>query len=375
MGRLAAGQGSRVRCSMDTKLPPYVCTFKDRHGKRRWRFRRKGKTAYLPGEPGSPEFEAAYASALAGRPVPQAEIRRLPTAASPKSLRAAWRILVERTADWQALKPETQARQTAIAERFFAARVVETDPAVYGDLPIADMERRHVKMILAQWSDTPHAAGHILRLIRKLITVALDEEWITTDPTYRLKYRPAYKGWRAWTERERATFEKRWPIGTTPRLVYALTLYTGQRRSDVAVMKWSDIEDNGIHVVQKKTGKTLWIPLHAALVEVLNATERKGDTILVTQYDKPFSDKALGMRMLDWTRSAKLPPGATMHGLRKTLGKLLAEHGATTRQIMDILGHSDIAHAELYTREAEQKRLATDGMRTLAVINGGKTGV
>ena len=360
---------------MDTTLPPYVSTFKDRHGKSRWRFRRKGKTSYLPGKPGSPEFKAAYDAALAGKPVPKAEIKRLPTAASPKSLKAAWRILITRTADWQALKPETQARQTAIAERFFATRVVESSPEVYGNLPIAEMERRHVKMILAQFSDTPHAAGHILRLIRKLITVALDEEWITTDPTYRLKYRPAYKGWRAWTEKERAAFEERWPIGTTPRLVYALTLYTGQRRSDVARMKWSDIENNGIHVVQKKTGKVLWIPLHKALVEAMNATNMRGETILVTQYGKPFSDKALGMRMLDWTRSAKLSPGATMHGLRKTLGKLLAEHGATTRQIMDILGHSDIAHAELYTREAEQRRLAEDGMRTLAVINGGKAGV
>jgi len=360
---------------MDTTLPPYVCTFKDRHGKSRWRFRRKGKTSYLPGVPGSPEFMAAYDAALAGRPVLQAEIRRLPTAASPKSLRAAWRILITRTAEWQALKPQTQARQTAIAEHFFNARVVESDPSVYGDMSIVDMERRHVKMILAQWSDTPHAAGHILRLIRKLITVALDEEWITIDPTYRLKYRPAYKGWRAWTEKERAAYEERWPIGTTPRLVYALTLYTGQRRSDVVKMKRTDIENNGIHVVQKKTGRALWIPLHADLVAVMRATNLQGETILVTQYGKPFSEKALGMRMLAWTRAAGLPPGATMHGLRKTLGKLLAEHGATTRQIMDILGHTDIAHAELYTREAEQRRLASDGMRTLAVINGGKAGV
>jgi site-specific recombinase XerD len=44
---------------------------------------------------------------------------------------------------------------------------------------------------------------------------------------------------------------------------------------------------------------------------------------------------------------------------------MLAESGATTRQIMAILGHDDINHAELYTREAEQRRLAADGMRKL----------
>lgn len=35
-----------------------------------------------------------------------------------------------------------------------------------------------------------------------------------------------------------------------------------------------------------------------------------------------------------------------MHGLRKTMGKLLAERKATTREIMDVLGHTDIQHAE-----------------------------
>jgi hypothetical protein len=33
---------------------------------------------------------------------------------------------------------------------------------------------------------------------------------------------------------------------------------------------------------------------------------------------------------------------------------------------MAVLGHDDIAHAELYSREAEQRRLASEAMRKLA---------
>jgi hypothetical protein len=101
----------------------------------------------------------------------------------------------------------------------------------------------------------------------------------------------------------------------------------------------------------------------------LEATERRGDYVVLTQYGRPFSAKALGMRMQDWTRAAGLAPGHTLHGLRKTLGKMLAESGATTRQIMAI---HDINHAELYTREAEQRRLAADGMRKLTGAKLGK---
>ena len=76
---------------------PHAGSYQDRHSKRRWRFRRAGKTIQLPGSPGQPEFEAAYAAALEGRPVQRAEVHRLPTAAAPKSLRAAWRILISET--------------------------------------------------------------------------------------------------------------------------------------------------------------------------------------------------------------------------------------------------------------------------------------
>jgi len=344
---------------------PHAGSYLDRHGKRRWRFRRAGKTIQLPSAPGQPDFEAAYAAALAGRPIEKDKVRRLPTSANPQSLRAAWRILITETLEWKQLDPETQYSQTLIAERFLQSPVIEGEPMTFGDVAVADFQRKHIQAILARRSNTPHAASHLLRMIRKLTGVALDQEWIENDPTYRVKFRPKYRGWKAWPDEARAKFEALWPIGSTPRLAYALALYFGHRRSDIAKVKWSDLEAAGGNVVQQKTGKALWIPMHPELATVLEATQRAGEYVLMTQYGRPFSVKALGMRMQKWTIKAGLPLGHTLHGLRKTLGKMLAEHGATTRQIMSILGHDDITHAELYTREAEQRVLATDGMRRL----------
>jgi hypothetical protein len=54
-----------------------------------------------------------------------------------------------------------------------------------------------------------------------------------------------------------------------------------------------------------------------------------------------------------------------LHGLRKTLGKALAEHRATTRELMDMLGHDNIEHAELYSREAEQRLMASSAMEKI----------
>lgn len=348
---------------------PFASSYQDRHGKTRWRFRRKGKTITLP-DPTDAGFNEAYSAAVEGRAPRKAEVRKLPTAAEPKSLRAAFRILTTNTPEWKALDPETRRSQTLIAERFLRSAVVDGEPLTYGEVAVADLQRRHIKAILAKRSKTPHAAAHLLRLIRKLTGVALDEEWIEYDPTYRISYRPAYKGWKAWPADALAKFEARWPVGTTPRTAYALARWFGHRRSDVARVKWDHLESDAGSVTQKKTGKTLWLPMHDELRAALEATERRGEYVLLTQYREPFSPKALGMRMQGWTKAAGIAPGHTLHGLRKTLGAHLAEEGATTRQIMAILGHDDIQHAELYTREAEQKTLAAEGMRKLSKSRG-----
>jgi integrase len=341
---------------------PNASPYKDRHGKERWRFRRAGKTVSLPHAPGHPEFEEAYRAVVEGREPRKAQVVKLPGAAEPRSFRAAWRKVVTETPEWQALAAVSQFKQTAIAEAFFASKVAPDSALVWGDAPIADVERRHIRGILAERNSTPHAAKHLLTLIRKMLDVAIDENWIKTDPAYRLKYRPETKGWRAWTAAERAAYELRWPIGTTPRLAYALALWLGNRRGDVATIKPGDIIDGAAYVTQEKTGRSLVIPITPMLQEVLAATDMTRATILTTAYGEPFSSKSLTGAMAHWTKMAGLAPGCTMHGLRKTLGKLLAESGATTRQIMDTLGHTSITHAELYSREADQVRLAKDGM-------------
>ena len=55
----------------------------------------------------------------------------------------------------------------------------------------------------------------------------------------------------------------------------------------------------------------------------------------------------------------------SMHGLRKSLGVKLALADATTRQLMEALGHTSIAYAELYSREASKIRLAVQAFDNL----------
>ena len=325
----------------------------------------------LPGQPGEAKFDAAYDSIVAGMALPatvpvspaaSAGIVQHPKTVLPKSLRAAWLIVTTSTPEWKRMQFDTRQRQSVIAETFLNARVNAKLPTVWGDVPIAELRRRHIKAIIAERQVTLHVTKQLLGLIRKMITAAMDAEWIDIDPSYGVSFQPEYKGWRAWTREEMDMFEERWPIGTTPRLAYSLALWLGNRRGDVCSLDVDAVGPEGVKVVQGKTGRPLIVPITPMLRDVLSATDLSDGTILKTIHGRPFSAKSITGRMQEWTRMAGLPPGCTLHGLRKTLGKMLAEGGATTRQIMDTLGHTNIKHAELYSKEADQQRLSRDGM-------------
>lgn len=359
-----------------TNLRPY----KDRHGKQRWRYRRNGRTVSIPGQPGDEAFEAAYSAALAGKAKP-VEVVRHPNAALPRTLKAAWRLHVQ-TPEWKALRQNTKNQYIDRAERLLAMPAVEGGTLTFADVVVSELKRRHVKDLLGRMSDRPHSAADCLTMLKKMIVVALDEEWILHDPTHKLKYAPKIIGHRAWTDDERAKFEAYYPLGTMPRKVYATALYTGQRRGDLVRFREADFSTDQLDFVQEKTGKRLKLPVLPQLRHALKAGPHNGEFVLGTERGAKRSAEGLTNDFGRWTARAGLDPGCTIHGLRKTLGKLLAESRATTRELMDALGHDAIAHAELYSREAEQERMAKSAFGKVAkrlrprlqVVGGEPTG-
>ena len=343
------------------QLPAGVTSFQDRHGKTRYRFRRGGLPArYLPGTPGTEEFERVYRDALAG----VSRKPKRPPRFEARTLAAAW-ALVRASVDWKKLKPISQEQQSNVAERFLSMPIALGETQTFGQMPFAGLRRSHVKAILGRF-ESPHASEAILRLLRKLCLAALNSEWIENDPTFRVKFRAKLIGHRAWTDAELAQYEARWAIGTPQRTGYALALYSGQRRGDVAAMMWTAYDGAGIAVTQEKTGAPLWIPAHPQLKTILDPMNRMAPAILIGPHRHGYTRESFGNLMADAIAAAGLPDACRLHGLRKSAGRCLAEAGATTRMIMAVLGHKTLKEAEQYTRDVEQKKLAQAGIEQWA---------
>lgn len=335
----------------------HVHKLRHRDGRPRYVLRIPGcRTKTIPGEPGTPEFMAAYARAVEEAAPPQPRL-------APGSLDAL-AVSYYSSPAFAALRPSTQ-----VAYR----RLVEELRAGYGARPVRLLEPRHVEAMIAQKTGMPTAANHRLRMLRTLMAHAIKTGMIGRDPTHGVERVPYQTdGYHTWTEAEIDQFEAHWPSGSRERLAFALLLYTGQRRSDVVRMGRQHLREvpiDGRHVrvievTQEKTRKRLAVPIHAALAAEIDQVPKDLLPFLRTGFGKPFSPRGFYNLFVAWAKAAGLPAGRSPHGLRKAAGRRLAEAGASAHQIMSVLGVT-LETAVIYTREAEQMRMAVAGMERI----------
>jgi enterobacteria phage integrase len=163
-------------------------------------------------------------------------------------------------------------------------------------------------------------------------------------------------------------FEGRWILGTKQRTAYELMLNAGTARMDVHRITWAQIDRDGndIGYTRHKSKVPVMMGISHRLAAALDAAPRDHVTVINTEFGRPFTVDGVSGFMRDAISAAGLPLDCKPHGLRKTLGRLLADAGATTHDIMSALGHRTLAQAEKYTREADRRR---GGRRAVLQLN------
>jgi integrase len=326
----------------------YVHGFRDRHGKPRHYFRRGGfKRVALPGLPGSTEYMAAYAEALAN--APPAEIGACRTIAGTVNAVIVGYLA---SAAFGNLAPTSQQQYR---------RIFEGLRRDHGDRRIATLERRHVTFMIE--AKPPAAARDFLRCLRLLVQYAIKIGIRADDPTVGIRVAmPKTEGFRTWSEDDVAAFEAAYPIGTKPRLALVLLLNTALRCADVVRVGRGNVRGGTIHITQQKTGAALAIPVTTDLAEAINATAPSDHVVfLVSERGQAFTARAFSKWFVKQCRRAELK-GLSAHGLRKAACRRLAEAGCSANEIGAISGHRSLNEVARYTRAADQARMARNAM-------------
>ena len=330
-------------------LPDWVTSFKDRHGKTRYRFRRKGFRQHcFVHAPGTPEFMAEYQSCLDGiaaEPVRPGADRFTP--GSFDDLISRWYV----SGEFEKIRDRTKTVYRNDIERWRRR---------YGSAMVCDLSPKHVVAMMAERLPHKTSANNLRKRLGQLMQFAISIELATSNPVRAVKpYEIEGDGHHSWTDDEIAQYEARHPLGTQARLMFDLLLWTGQRRGDVRTLGPVHVKGNRLEFYQEKRKgkKALSIPIMAPLAESILATPTGKFTFLVTRSGTAYGRDSIGNLFAGWCAEAGLT-NCSAHGLRKAAARRLAEAGCTNQEIKSWTGHDTDAEVSRYTKAASDKTLS-----------------
>lgn len=354
----------KVGAMTTDKLPPNVRPVRDRHGKVRYRFRRKGwPNAYLPGEPGSAEFHLAYAEIQERGPATKGSTQS-PRPVTPRSLDDLY-ARMKRSAAWRNKKPNTQLTQARVYERFLGR--IDRKGRRYGERPVASVTVGWLDGIFGDMAATPGAANDLRKKLKVLLEYACAIEWRDANPARHTAKFADGDGFHTWTDAEIHQFREKHELGTMARLTLELALNTAARRCNVAELTRDNLRAERIVVAHVKGNNEVSVPMLAATREAIESLPAAPIRhLVVNKFGRPFSVGGLGNRFRKWCDEAGLPQ-CSMHGLRKAVARLLAEAGASDAEGMAVTGHKKAATFVHYRDNANRARLADSGLGRLVV--------
>ena len=253
-----------------------------------------------------------------------------------------------------------------------------------GRRPIRGVTRRDIIELLDNVADNrgPIMANRVLAAVRKLFNWAIARDIIEASPVVGIeKPGEETKRERVLTDGEiREVWNAAESIGYPYGHLAKALLLTGQRRAEVAGMRWAEVDaGEGVWTIpQERTKNKLAheVPLSPAVRGLLASVPHVGDCVFKTGRtgDKPLNSFTVAKERLDAailearnTRAqgerrgkAEPMPHWTLHDLRRTMRTRLSKLGVTPEIAERAIGHIPTGVRAVYDRHQfhEEKRAA-----------------
>jgi integrase len=217
----------------------------------------------------------------------------------------------------------------------------------------------------------PIIANRVLAAIRAMFNWALRRGIIEATPAA-LVERPGEE-----TRRERTLNSEEirilWPRFASLEYPFGpffqMTLVTGQRREEVARMRWADVDmDAQLWILPAEATKAARghaVPLSPLAMALLKDLPKLGTYVFTTARDRPISGFSKAKTRLDamgGSSNATTPAPWTIHDLRRTAATEMGRLGVSRFVIGKVLNHADRSVTGIYDRHLylQEKRHALE---------------
>lgn len=333
--------------------------YADRHGGKRYRFRKTGwPTYHFKNKPGTDEFAIEYRDALnAGGSGIAATNAPAPYSMDDLAAR------LYRSPAWLRTAASTQKTYRGVIDRYLDTK--NARGRRYGTYPVKQVTLGGLEAHLAAYNDRPGAAATLRKALKKLFKYAQRLGWIKTNPAADTDPIPTKsKGWHTWTDEEIARFRSYWQLGTMARLTFELAMNTAARRINLAALERDHLVNGRWQIAHVKGNDETSVAITTEARAALDAMPAAPIRHLITgAHGKPYSVEGLSNRFRKWAREADCP--TNIHGIRKGVSRILAESGATPLEGRAITGHKTDRTFAHYAAAADRARLADSAQARL----------
>ena len=298
--------------------------------------------------PGSPEYIAELAAALAGRT--KGDRTRL------SGLIAAYK------ADDAWLKDVSDKTKKSWSRWLDQ---IQTD---FGELRIVQFDRPiltvHIRKWRDKWKATPRAADVSLEVFSRVLSFGQAEGLLQNNVVRNIP--SLYRNNRAsiiWTDEDLAALA----AVAAPEIVWAarLAALTGMRQGDLLKLNWSHIKDKVIEKPASKSAKraaVAEVPIYGELRRLLDEIPKRSTRVLTSTYKRPWKT-GFGSSWGDAIKAAGIDKH--FHDLRGTAATKMYVAGLKIREIAVILAWSEDRVEEIIDRYVKRDEILSDIIRRL----------
>ena len=208
---------------------------------------------------------------------------------------------------------------------------------------------------------TPGAANMTLAVLRKVMTAAKAAGHVRTDPVAGVRPNPRQKMTRFLSADEIGRLhrtldrlvEKR-PSCLPQADIIRLLLLTGCRKSEILMLRWSEVDGDMLRLAEAKTGpRTVW--LSGAAQAIIAGQPRNGSAWVFPSSRDPKRPQS---RNLGFWRRARREAGiddVRLHDLRHTVASQAVARGVPLPTVAKMLGHTQPAMTLRYTHVGDRE--------------------
>jgi integrase len=221
---------------------------------------------------------------------------------------------------------------------------------------LRSVSRQDVMQVVERLRDTPSEAKHAYVAIRTMMNWCVKQGLLDQSPVPSMVLKTEARS-RVLSDNELTQVWMRakeigYPYGT----IIQLLILTGQRRGEIAALRWDWIDEESITFPASitKNGREHRIPLAPVAKSLLASLPRSGELVFPSRFgdQSPFNGWSKAKRNFD--QSLQIAP-YTLHDLRRTFSSNLARSGVpihVTEKLLNHVSGSISGVAAIYNRHS-----------------------